>query len=194
MPPIDIQYELVIESATNFHEINLMDISMRQEDITLRPLTTSDIASFANWATDSEVTSYLMWETYSSHQEMAKFLKEVVMQHPWFMAIIYKGKVVGSITLEKGKGTEACRAELGYVLAKEYWGKGIATKAVKQALSRGFQELSVNRIESFISPENIASIRVCEKAGMKREGLLKNYLIHKGKLSDRYVYAISIDR
>jgi [ribosomal protein S5]-alanine N-acetyltransferase len=159
--------------------------------VMLRNLSSADLEYFYTWASDAEVAKTMTWEAYSSKEEAYKFLVEVVEKHPWFKAICLEGVPIGAITLSPGKGNSSCRAELGYVLAKAYWGKGIATAAVKQALDTGFNDLRVQRIEAFVDPDNQASQRVLIKAGMTCEGLLKNYTVFKGSLRDRYVYAIT---
>lgn len=133
----------------------------------------------------------MTWEAYTNEEDALHFLINVAETHPFFKAIVFEGKVVGSITLLPGKGNEACRAELGYVLAKKYWGKGIATAAVIQAIRFGFDELKLSRIEALLDPKNIASRKVLEKAGMQVEGKLKNYMIFKDHVCDRYLFSIT---
>lgn len=157
--------------------------------ITVRPLTSED-ASFAfMWTGDHTVTKPLFWDHHPSEQDTAEFLKAVAESHPWFMAICEDGTPVGAITLDKGKGRSECRAELGYVLRKSAWGRGIATEATKIAIARGFDDLNIERIEAFVDPENLASVRVLEKSGMNREAYLNRYLIHRGKVRDRLIFA-----
>jgi RimJ/RimL family protein N-acetyltransferase len=160
-----------------------------QDTVTLKKFTSSNISDFMEWATDAEVTKYMMWNTYNSIHEAEVFFANVVADHPWFKAICFEGKVIGSITLDKGKGNHSCKAELGYVIARKYWGKGVATQAIKMTIQTGFKDLNVERIEAYIDPSNIASQRVLEKNGFEREGILRNFILHKGILSDRYIYA-----
>jgi RimJ/RimL family protein N-acetyltransferase len=160
-----------------------------ENKIILRKLTYEDLDHFYLWASDPLVAKSMTWEAYTSKEEAAKFLKEVVEPHPWFKAICVEGVPVGSITLMPGKGGASCRAELGYVLTKAYWGKNIATIAVKKALLMGFNDLKVQRIEALVDPDNVASQKVLIKSGMSCETLLKNYVIFKGSLRDRYLYS-----
>lgn len=157
--------------------------------ITLRPLVSSDAEAFMTWGGDPEVTRSLFWDHYSSVDEARTFLANRAEKHPWFMAICLEGYPVGAITLDRGSHGSAQRAELGYVLARAHWGKGIATEASRQALARGFKELGVIRIEATVDPENLGSVRVLEKAGMIREATLKSYVTHRGRVRDRYMYA-----
>ena len=85
---------------------------------------------------------------------------------------------------------EHARAEVGYVLSRGYWGRGIMTEAVRAVIHFGFEELHLNRIESRCIAENMASARVMEKAGMVYEGTLRGREFIKGYYRDMKVYAI----
>lgn len=162
--------------------------------ITLRKLTRSDLEYFYKWAGDPEVAKTMTWEAYTSMIDAEKFLIKVAERHPWFKAICLDGVPVGSITLNQGKESLAYMAEIGYVLTKEFWGRGIGTVAVKLAIQAGFQALCVERIEALVDPDNLASQRVLKKAGMHCEGLLKNHMTFKGSLRDRYMYSSTISQ
>jgi RimJ/RimL family protein N-acetyltransferase len=120
--------------------------------ITLRPLTSADIDAFIVWGMDDEVTKYLRWKSYQSRQQAEEFFKNVVEKHPWFQAIVVNDVVIGSMTLEQGTGDYRCKAELGYVSARKYWGHGYMTQAVQLAVERGFKEFGVARIEATVHP------------------------------------------
>jgi len=157
--------------------------------VTLRTLRAADAEAFMTWAGDPETTRSLFWDHYTDIAVAREFLTRVAHAHPWFMAICVKGIPVGAVTLDQGTGRSARRAELGYVIARAHCGKGVATAAVRLTLARGFGDLGVNRIEAFVDPDNIASVRVLEKAGLVREAHLRGYVVHRGAIRDRYVYA-----
>lgn len=167
-----------------------VEINNMETRVALRNLTSSDLEYFYVWASDHEVTKSLTWEAYTSLDDAHQFLVQVVEKHPWFKAICLDGFPIGSITLTPGKGCASCKAELGYALAKAYWGKGIATIAVKKAIEIGFLDLDIQRIEAFVDPQNIASERVLVKAGMTYEGFLRSYTVFKGVVKDRCLYSI----
>ena len=82
------------------------------------------------------------------------------------------------------------RAEIGYALARKYWGQGLMTEAVRAMLDYGFNLLRLNRIEARCDVENIASWRVMEKAGMKFEGVLRQNIFLHGRPRDARMYGI----
>ncbi len=158
------------------------------DQVILRPLQVSDAEHVYTWTGDPLVTEALFWDHHPNLSATVDFLQKVATKHPWFMAICLNEKPVGAITLDRGNGRAEKRAELGYVLARAYWGQGITTIAVKKALQKGFRELPILRIESFVDPENRGSVRVLEKSEMKKEAYLSKYLVHRGLVRDRIIF------
>lgn len=164
-------------------------MSESSASVSLRPLRAADAEAFMTWAGDPETTRSLFWDHYTDLESARAFLTRVAEAHPWFMAVCLDGIPVGAVTLDRGEGRAARRAELGYVIARAHCGKGVATAAVRLALARGFDDLGLERIEAFVDPENAGSVRVLEKAGLVREAHLRRYLVHRGRTRDRFVYA-----
>ncbi|RYH27828.1 MAG: N-acetyltransferase [Alcaligenaceae bacterium] len=81
-------------------------------------------------------------------------------------------------------------AEIWYKFHPAFWGRGYATEAVVAILALGFNDLQLHRIEAGCAVDNIASIRVLEKAGMQREGRCRKILPIRGEWHDNYIYAI----
>jgi RimJ/RimL family protein N-acetyltransferase len=99
--------------------------------------------------------------------------------------------VVGADNLEAG--TAAHRAEVGYWLAKPYWGQGLTTDAVRAFVSYAFTELQVLRLTAQVFEFNIASARVLEKNGFTLEGRLRKHLCKDGQLIDVRFYGLLKD-
>lgn len=171
------------------YQVNMAEYKQNEQRITLKTFTSEDIDDFMAWATDDEVTKYMMWNTYTSRDEATVFFTSIIDKHPYFKAICLNGKVVGSITFDKGKGAHCCKAELGYVIARKYWRNGLATNAIQEAMKTAFEDLNIERIEAYVDPTNIGSQRVLEKNGFTKEGLLRNYVIQKGVVKDRFIYS-----
>ena len=82
------------------------------------------------------------------------------------------------------------RAELGYDLAKDHWGNSYMTEAVSEVLRYGFTELELNRIEATVDTRNTRSIRLLERMGFKREGLLRQRHYYGGSYQDELYYGL----
>ena len=77
-----------------------------------------------------------------------------------------------------------------YKLFPEFWGNNYATETAKAIIKFGFEECKLHRIEAGVATQNIASIKVLEKSGMKREGLRRKILPIRGEWKDNFHYAI----
>ena len=82
------------------------------------------------------------------------------------------------------------RGEVWYKIHSDYWKKGYATESLKAVINFGFENLKLHRIEAGCAVENIGSFKVLEKAGMIREGRLRQVLPLKSGWSDNFEYSI----
>jgi ribosomal-protein-alanine N-acetyltransferase len=81
-------------------------------------------------------------------------------------------------------------AILGYWLSEELWGKGIVSEAVKLVTNYAFTQLDLIRLQASVYSKNPASMRVLEKAGYQKEGVMRNAVIKNGVVMDEHLYAI----
>ncbi len=105
-------------------------------------------------------------------------------------AIAADGKAVGSISLSRGSNLTRQTAELGYYLAEPYWGRGLATEAVRQICRYAFDHSDILRIYAEVFESNAASCRVLEKAGFKLEGRLRCGVVKNGRALNTRLYAL----
>lgn len=101
--------------------------------------------------------------------------------------ILADGEIAGSIILEN-PGEDRGRYDLGFFVGRKYWGRGIATEAIKQVVRFGFKELRLYRIQADNDSDNPASGRAMEKAGFKFEGARKKYLKKKNRFVDLHMW------
>jgi len=99
------------------------------------------------------------------------------------------GKLSGGITLGNIRHGVSQSGHIGYWIGERYAGRGMMTDAVKVLARFSFDTLRLHRIEAACIPDNARSIRVLEKAGFRREGLLRSYLRINGLWQDHYLYA-----
>jgi len=104
-------------------------------------------------------------------------------------AISVEGRAVGGCGLKPKEDIERCSAEIGYWLGKPYWGRGLATAAVRSLTQFAFEHLGLARVFALPFEENLASVRVLEKAGFIREGVLRNAAIKEGRVRNMFMYA-----
>ncbi|KAG8370227.1 hypothetical protein BUALT_Bualt14G0095100 [Buddleja alternifolia] len=160
-------------------------------DLTLRPLDISDLDDFMQWYSDEKVSNFCSWDAFTTKEAAFEHFEASAINHPWHKAICLSGRPVGSISVTPCHGDDRCRAELGYVIGSNYWGKGIATRAVKRAANEVFVEWGhLERLEAVVDVENPASQRVLEKAGFMREGVLRKYYLLKGRPRDAVMFSL----
>lgn len=104
-------------------------------------------------------------------------------------AVVFDGRVVGSIGAFRQSNIHKRTAELGYYLGEEYWGRGIMTAAVKQLCRYVFTHTGIIRIYAEPFASNIGSCRVLEKAGFQYEGTLRSNAVKDCKILDMKLYA-----
>ncbi|MGH2806580.1 MAG: GNAT family N-acetyltransferase [Actinomycetota bacterium] len=102
-------------------------------------------------------------------------------------------RLVGRVSLDNVVRGAWQNATLGYFVAQEHNGRGIATQAVGDALRFGFEEIGLHRVQAGVMPRNVASIRVVEKAGFRYEGMSPRYLQINGEWEDHNMYAITVE-
>lgn len=100
------------------------------------------------------------------------------------------GKLAGGITLGNIRHGVAQSGQIGYWMGVGHAGKGYMHEAVDLVVRFGFETLRLHRIEAACIPSNDRSIRVLEKAGFRREGLLRSYLRINGAWQDHFLYAL----
>lgn len=110
------------------------------------------------------------------------------------LAVEVDGRVAGGIGYALHGDVERVSAEVGYWLGHEFWGRGIATTAVRLLTRHAFgAQPELRRLYAMPYARNLASARVLEKAGYTREAVLRQAVIKDGQVLDQFVYAILRD-
>ncbi len=109
-------------------------------------------------------------------------------------AIVVTNQAVGGIGFELRSDIERFSAEVGYWLGEEFWGRGIATAALKAATAYALKAYKLNRVYALPFSENQASIRVLLKCGYRHEGVLRLSAFKNGQFLDQALYAFIAKR
>ncbi len=164
---------------------------MKHLKMELRHWTQSDAKELTNLcnAVDRHYLSDRLPNPYTEKDaaEWLKMVSENEAVSGIYRAIVYDGKPIGSISVEKKDDD----AEIGYMLHNDYSNKGIGTEAVKQICSIAFKVLSIEQITANIFQPNISSIRVLLKNGFKYKGTIPNAVIKDGNVYDLLIYVLT---
>lgn len=118
---------------------------------------------------------------------LARIIATPWEQRPEF-AIVLEGQVIGRAILDVDRANVT--GVLGYGVARSCWGRGIASEAARAVMDYGFEAFNLAKVWARADPRNGASVRVLEKLGMRREGLLREHLLIRGERVDRVYYGI----
>ncbi|GLB61848.1 GNAT family N-acetyltransferase [Cytobacillus sp. NCCP-133] len=164
---------------------------LETERLILRKITLDDAEDMYLYASNEEVTRYVTWETHSSLSDTIEFINTFLPQYdaPWGIELKENGKFIGTVHFVWWQ-PEHKSAEIGYVLSKEYWGKGLITEAARAIISFGFDSMNLVRVQARCFLENKGSERVMEKLGMSFEGISRKIMYVKGEYKDLKVYSI----
>lgn len=106
----------------------------------------------------------------------------------WALTLKGEGRLIGSVSIRNIEARS--KGELGYWLSQELWGQGYMTEAVQAVVRFVLKDLGFHRIYAGTQPENSASIRVLERAGFTREGLLRMEIHSHGSWRDSLIFGV----
>ncbi|XP_010466542.1 PREDICTED: uncharacterized protein LOC104746714 [Camelina sativa] len=164
---------------------------MESPKIFLRPFKVSDAKDVFKWAGDEYVTRYVT-DSVKTLEEAEQHILNKAIPHPWHRSIslLHEGRSIGYVSVKPDSGDGWCRADLGYAVAKEFWGRALATAAVMRAVGQYFKDFPVVvRIQAVVEVENKSPQRVLEKVGFRKEGLLEKYGFSNGMIKDMFLYS-----
>jgi RimJ/RimL family protein N-acetyltransferase len=171
-------------------------MEVRGEGVVLRPWRIEDVPAVTAACQDAEIARWLAHVPEPYTQADARFYVQDCMaasndRKPFAITDAATGEVIGSIDMRINRMQTG---HVGYWLAAEARGRGLATAALR-ALSRwAIEELGLGRVELVTDPDNIASQRVAEKAGFRREGVLRSILVNRdGSRRDGVMFSLLPD-
>ena len=162
-------------------------------DPPLRPFRAGDAASIVRHADDHEVWRHLrdrFPHPYTAVDAENWIAFATSHDPPFHFAIEEAGEAVGGIGMIPGSDVDRVSAEVGYWLGRAVWGRGVATRALTSLVAYAFRTFDFTRLFATPFDFNPASIRVLEKAGWSREGVLRRAVIKEGRVGDLLVYAL----
>ena len=106
----------------------------------------------------------------------------------YIFAIVLDEQLIGCVGAEPGQFEHAITAEIGYWLAENYWGNGIATKALAMLEQRVPKNSSIKRLQASVFEGNLGSSRVLEKSGYQKQGYFPQAVCKNNEIYDLSIY------
>ncbi len=134
---------------------------------------------YRNWASDPEVTRFLMWKTHENTDESGQIVEQWVKNYSdekyYQWAIVPKdlNEPIGSMAAV-GMDESVDMVHIGYCIGRKWWHQGYTSEALAAVIDFFFTEVGVNRIESRHDPRNPNSGKVMMKCGLTYEGTLRS--------------------
>lgn len=169
-------------------------MELRTDRLILRPWERGDEEALTSEANDVEV-----WRTVRDRfpypytlADAERWISHTISEPgpPRSFAIVFDGAPIGGVGVELKEDIHRCTAEIGYWLGRTWWGRGLATEAVRRIVDYAFEAFpALARLEAHVFASNTGSVRVLEKAGFVREACLRRAVIKEGIIQDDLIYA-----
>lgn len=178
-------------------KIQVRDVFLRGEEIALKALTEQDAleSPWYSWFNSEAATEKLQQHYFpNTPQLQLEFYRANIAgsRNKIQLGIVefIEGKIIGVTSLNQIDWV--CRsADFSIFIGEtEYWGKGYGFEATQLMLKHAFQTLNLRRVSLGVRADNEAAVKTYEKAGFRREGVLKDALFAKGKYFDLIIMAI----
>jgi RimJ/RimL family protein N-acetyltransferase len=151
-------------------------LPIETERLTIRRFTAADRAALGELYADPDVMRYIPYGVLDEaglEHVLAKYARVEAERGFTFWAIIDRAadRFVGDVGF--GVYERTGEPELGYSLARGAWGNGYASEAARACVTAAFEHLGVPRVVALVDADNTASLRVADRIGMERQGLIE---------------------
>ncbi|MBY0555932.1 MAG: GNAT family N-acetyltransferase [Burkholderiaceae bacterium] len=162
--------------------------------LTLRFLTPEDAPAMFRLFSDPAAVRYWSCAPWQDMAEASRYVEQTLHGYAdgstlrWAMRTA-DGELVGVVTLYHFDRRNY-RCDIGYMLARPYWGQRYMQEALRAVLDYGFGSLALHRIEADIHPDNSASVRLLQGLQFRLEGQLRERWFVNGEISDSLIYGL----
>jgi len=174
-----------------------MTITLETMRLILRTFRDNDLEAFLAYRNDPLISRYQGWELPYTQRMAQDFIEEMKKSKPgyswhWYqfaLELKSDGAMIGDCGFHLLEADRR-QAEIGFTVARRYQGLGYGSEAVVRLLGYLFEEMELHRVQASCDPENLSSVGLLDRVGLRREGhFLENYW-SRDHWSDEYWYAI----
>jgi len=163
--------------------------------VSLRPLIPNDANNLLRIFGDAEVMRYWSsppWQNVADADALIENVTRGAAEnqfYQWGVAVKKDDTIIGTCTLFQLDRRNR-RAELGFILRRDCWGRGFMTETLGALLQFSFQTMKLHRLEADVDPRNETCIRLLERVGFQREGLLRERWLVNGEVNDSLMFGL----
>jgi RimJ/RimL family protein N-acetyltransferase len=171
-------------------------MELRDGDLVLRPWSEGDVPALVEACNDPEIARWIpVIPSPYTEDDARAFIGGASRSNPEYTIPEHSFAVTSGSSLAGAIGMNvnsmSYRGRIGYWVAAPARGRGLCTRALRLLARYGLEELELQRLELITDPENIASQRVAEKVGFRREGVLRAHLRHPdGRIRDSVMFSL----
>ncbi len=168
--------------------------TLETERLILREIAAGDASALHKFWSDKIVTEYMVLDPFTRIEETVQMIVVLTGLFAdgegarWAIVRKEDGAVIGTCGFHNLK-PEHFRAEIGYELGREYWGRGLMAEALAAILRYGYDTMGFNRVEAFVNAGNARSVRILERHGFRLDGTLRQYEFARGRFVDQHCFS-----
>ena len=173
----------------------MSEIFFQTERLIARRFGPRDLEPFVAMRADPEIARYQNWDAFTQAHGR-EFLAWLAPRSPgdegWFQFALEEragAHFIGDCGLKIAE-VDSRLAQIGYTVARQYWRRGYASEAVRGLIAYAMTAFPIHRISASVDPLNEPSVRVLEKAGLRKEAHFRQSEWFKGRWADDAIYAI----
>ncbi|MDQ0187184.1 GNAT family N-acetyltransferase [Cytobacillus kochii] len=168
-------------------------MNITTERLLIRPFKRNDLQDVFAIYNNDDTCKFLLHEKWTDEDMNKRFDKKLAncaltKESMLSLAVIYKNKVVGDLSVWYTEMKDT--VEIGYSFSNKVAGRGLATEAVSSLVYKLFDEFNVHRIQANLDARNIASQKLCERIGMRKEAHFIQDFWNKNEWTDSIVYGM----
>lgn len=171
----------------------LLSPLLQGERVRLRPFDLADVEDVFAYASDPQTTRYVGWDPHRTRHDSILYIQRCRAEQDGLRTFAVEhlecGRVIGAIDLRLVSRIWRI-GEIGYTIARSYWGQGYNVEAGRLVIDFGFITLGLRRIQAICDVANRRSYRTMEKLGMVRDMIIYHARFENGRPIDRYRYSI----
>lgn len=163
----------------------------------LRPMSREDLDFILRHFATDEVNEFSSFDNLRSLEEAEELFDKYLSPgrpNGFRLGVVLKGtgELVGTLGFYRFSRTDRC-AMVGADLSPGHWGQGLMTEALEELIRHGFEEMGLNRIEATTNSRNARSLRLADRLGFRREGVMRQRYFYKGGYQDDVMLSLLRD-